>query len=107
MYVKSNATAGAGATQVVPTTTINSNDLILGYTLINGAAGVSAGVGLYDTTAIGTATGTTLFAEAETVANGDSMTVWFPYAKQLSGDGQLTILLGDTVCTVIVYYEDR
>ena len=108
MYVKSftGVTVAQGASVG---STINSNDLILGFTVVPGAAGQSCGVGLYEQSGTTNAgcTDANIFAEAEVIANGSSITIWFPYAKQLTAGNYLHILCGDTKAVVTVYYEDK
>ena len=88
---------------------ISTDDLIVGYTAICLESGKSVGIGLYDTTGTGgSLSASTIFAEAEVgdANNANAMiTVWFPYAIQLSN--QLQILFSQGRSMITIYYEDR
>jgi len=106
-YVKVFAGSDVGQTQAVPLTTINANDLIIGWSLTPIASAVgssySAGASIYDCGANAIAAGVQI-DELEVAAGVDGERI-FEYALQI--ETQLQIVAGDTACTVIIYYEDR
>ena len=81
-------------------TVITNANRILGYKLTGTAANTA---GLYDTTALGTATASTLFDEAGIDAEGANDIVWYPAPKSLTNG--LTIVTSATTCVLTVYYE--
>jgi hypothetical protein len=101
--VYASATANGQTIDDVSTTTINSNDLILGMSVCPTGAGQGAVASIWDTSETATPTSGQII-EIET-AIGVSADVWFPYAKAVTSG--ITITAGATPCVVTIYYEDR
>jgi len=108
-YVKVCNGATDYAQQLVGTSTISTDDRILGFIatadpeLSHSSGGLV--VGLYDTTAVSLAASTNIIAETEVTLGYGKPTeeVWFPYP--LLVDNQLVILMqGAGVVTIV--YED-
>lgn len=99
--IKSTVVTSSG---FVSTSVINSNDLILGYTVVPTYGTAGALVGLYDTSAIADGG---VFDENEVSSTTGSMTKWFPYAKQIVTQLYVYISTNSGTAAVTIYYEDK
>ena len=105
-------TAVAVAAGAISTSVINSNDLILGYSVsVAGTVSQTVGsqVALYDCASSPTASN--ILDEVEATQTTGTVRVWFPYPLQVTT--QLYVgMYGDgggktNIATVVIYYEDR